>query len=265
MKIAIIGCGNMGSCFAEKLGAFHHLFLHDRDSKWTEELAEQVGSIACPSLSDAVREAEIIILAVKPQSFDALAPLLAPLVKSGQIVISLLAGTLLSTLKEKLPNSTIARIMPNLAIKYGEGVVGIVDSPELSEQIRKTIHELLHPLGFLFWLQESLIDALTALAGSGPAFILAIIEAMTEAGVVMGLRADDAEKLTLQMIQGCVAMVQRGKNHPAELRRQIASPQGTTIAGLRMLEKKNVRSGLIETVLASYQRAQELALKSSTQ
>lgn len=260
MKIAIIGCGNMGNCFAERLGSFHHLLLHDRDPNWTQELAKEVGGTPCSTLSDAVKEAEIIILAVKPQSLDELAPLLTPLLKSEQIIISLLAGTLLSTLKEKLPNLAIVRIMPNLAVKYGEGVIGIVDSSEISQELKETVNALLSPLGFLFWLKENLIDALTALAGSGPAFILTIIEAMAEAGVVMGLRADDAEELTVQTMHGCVAMMQRGKSHPAELRRQIASPQGTTIAGLRMLEKNNVRSGLIETVLASYGRAQELAM-----
>lgn len=261
MKIAIIGCGNMGSCFAERLGSYHHLYLHDRDQNWSEELAKKVNGTASLTLSDAVQEADIIILAVKPQNFSELALLLAPLLNTRQIVISLLAGTLLSTLKENFPNSIIVRIMPNLAIKYGEGVVGIVDSPELTEEIKKRINELLSPLGFLFWLKENLIDALTALAGSGPAFILTIIEAMTEAGVVMGLRADDAEALTLEMIHGSVAMMQKGKNHPGEFKRQIASPQGTTIAGLRMLEKNNLRSGLIETLLASYQRAQEIAVE----
>ena len=97
------------------------------------------------------------------------------------------------------------------------------------------------------------------MTSSGPAFILTLIEAMIEAGVAMGFQVKDAEDLILQMMHGCLTMVQKTGEHPAKLKWQIASPNGTTIAGLRVLEKENLRSGLIETFLAAYQRAQEIS------
>lgn len=149
--------------------------------------------------------------------------------------------------------------MPNLAMCYGAGVIGIVDSPNLPLSLKDELEKLLAPLGWIYWLKESKIDALTSLTGSGPAFMLTLIEAMTEAGIAMGIQASDAQELILRMLQGCLTMMQKTGKHPGELKWQIASPNGTTMAGLRVLEREHVRSGLIETFLAAYQRAQEIA------
>jgi pyrroline-5-carboxylate reductase len=108
-------------------------------------------------------------------------------------------------------------------------------------------------------LKESQVDALTSLTASGPAFVFTMIEAMIDAGVLMGFQAKEAQDLILQMLQGCVTLLQQTERHPGELKWQIASPSGTTIAGIRVLEKENVRSGIIETFLATYQKTQEIA------
>lgn len=258
MNISIIGCGNMGSGFAEILSTSHHIFLYDHNWGKTEELAKKMGGTACKNISEAIEQGQIIILAIKPQNLKAIPPTITPYLTSNHLIISLLAGTPLSSLQEIFPVATIVRIMPNLAIRYGAGVIGIVDSSYLSQGLKNDLEELLRPLGLTYWLKEEQIDALTSLAGSGPAFIFTLIESMIEAGVAMGLKAQDAQHLTLEMMQGCLTMMRKTGEHPAKLKIQIASPGGTTIAGLRKLEEKNVRSGVIETFLATYQRTQEL-------
>lgn len=259
MNIGIIGCGNMGTGLAELLSPFHRMLLHDRDGNWTQELASQVKGEAYHSIPELIEKAQLIFLAVKPQNLKEIAPVIHPHLKKDHILISLMAGTPLSILKQEFPLSTVVRIMPNLSMQYGAGVVGIVDSPDLSLSLKDDLEKLLAPLGLLYWLKESQIDALTSLTGSGPAFFLSLIEAMTEAGVAMGFQAAEAEELILQMLQGSLILLKKTGKHPAELKRQISSPNGTTIAGLRVFEKESVKSGLIDTFLAAYQRAQEIS------
>jgi pyrroline-5-carboxylate reductase len=249
----------MGTGLAELLSPAHQMFLYDHDWNWTQELAQKVQGKACQELHEAVSQAEIIFLAIKPQNLNEIAESLTLLLKNEQVIISLLAGTPLVVLQHYFPPAILVRIMPNLALRYGVGITGIVDSPDFSPEFKIKLEELLTPLGLLHWLKENQMDALTSLASSGPAFILTLIEAMIEAGVAMGFQAKDAEALVLQMMQGCLTMVQKTGEHPAELKWQIASPNGTTIAGLRVLEKENLRSGLIETFLAAYHRAQEIS------
>lgn len=259
MHIAIIGCGNMGTALAKLLSPFHCTHLFDRNREWTQELSKKTNGKACQNLQEAIEEAQIIFLAVKPQNLQEIAPIIEPHLNKEQILISLLAGTPLSVLQEAFSKSMNIRIMPNLAMQHGKGIIGIVNSINISPDLKVTLEEILAPLGFLYWLKESQIDALTSLASSGPAFILTLIEAMIESGIAMGFQAKDAELLTLHMMQGCLTMIQETEKHPAELKWKIASPNGTTIAGLRVLEKENVRSGLMETFLAAYHRAQELS------
>jgi pyrroline-5-carboxylate reductase len=259
LRIAIIGCGNMGTGLAEQLAPSHKIYLHDRDWNWTQELAQKIKGEACKDSLEAVEKAQLILLAFKPQGLKEIASLFGHRLKPDQIVISLLAGTPLSALKHYMPTPLIVRMMPNLAICCGKGVIGLVDSPELTVELKEELYTLLSPLGLIYWLNESQIDSLTSLTGSGPAFIFALIEAMIEAGIAMGFQVKDAQKLIIQMLQGSLALLEHTNQHPAELKWQIASPNGTTIAGLRALEKGNVRSGMIEAFLAAHHKAEELA------
>ena len=262
MDVLIIGCGNMGSGLAELLGPYHRMFLHDHVWNWTQELSKKIEGTACQSLQEAIGLAEVIFLAIKPQNLKEIAPLISPYLKKDHILISLLAGTPLSTLRTSFLSPTLVRIMPNLAMCYGEGIVGIADSPDFPPHLKESLETILAPLGLLYWLKEEQIDALASLASSGPAFIFTLIEAMIEAGVAMGFKPQNAQDLIVKMIQGSLSMLEKTEEHPAKLKMQIASPGGTTIAGLRKLEEKNVRSGLIETFLATYRRGQELANES---
>lgn len=259
MKIAIIGCGNMGTGLAEQLSPHHQLFLHDRNWSRTQQLAERVKGTALQDPGIAVEEAQLIILAVKPQNLKELSEKIAPHMKQDQIVASLLAGIPLSALRKHLPGPIIVRMMPNLALRTGMGVMGMVDAPDIPTKLKDELTELLAPLGLVYWLKESQVDALTSLTGSGPAFLFAFIESMIHAGTAMGFQENEAQNLVLQTLKGCLALLQNTGNDPGKLVQQIASPNGTTIAGLKVMEKENIKGVMIKTFLAALHRAQEMA------
>lgn len=258
MKITIIGCGNMGKAFALRLSPHHSLFLIDHNPEKAVALQALGYGNACSKEDIGLIDSDYIIIAVKPQSLDSIVDLIhlhSPKCK----IISLLTGTTLSTLKQKFPLHTIIRMMPNLAITYGDGLVGLVSDESLLDIDKKQIVEICHLLGRSYWIKEDKINAFTALAGSGPAFILTIIESIVESGISMGFSANLAKELTAQMIKGTISLLEHSDRHPADLKWQITSPNGTTIAGIKQLELSGVRGGVMNGFLAAYERANELS------
>lgn len=249
MEITIIGCGNMGRALAQRLSQSNQLYLHDRNPGKAELLAEQGYGKAVHDMREALSLSQIIILAIKPQSLKEL----TIQDTHNQIVVSLLAGTPIKTLQHYFPSAQVVRMMPNLPLVCGEGVIGLSASQQID-----TLTQLFEPLGKIYWLPEEKIDALTALAGSGPAFFFAMLEAMIDAGIAMGFSASDAQNITCQMIKGSLTLLEQSSKHPGELKWQISSPQGTTIAGLQRLEELALRGGIMNTFLAAYNRAKTL-------
>ena len=232
MKIAVIGCGNMGSGIAKQLAEEHELFLSDRSEKKAMELASALNCTE-PDPGEAVKAAEIILLAVKPQNLSQAAKQIKKDIKTKQLVVSILAGTPISILKQHLGPIPILRMMPNLAVVYGQGMIGMVETPEITPRIKKSAEKLCGPLGSADWLTEDKLDAFAALTASGPAFVLVLIEAMVEAAVAMGFSARDGIDFVLEMLTGTIVMLKESGNHPAERRLRITSPGGMTSAGLR--------------------------------
>lgn len=251
MELCIIGCGAMGGALARAL-SHHTLYLYDKDAKRCEELTQQLRARPFTALKQGPET--IYLLAIKPQDLAAFAKE-TPL--KGRWLGSVLAGVDLATLKKSFPDLPLLRMMPNLAVQYGEGVVALIESPEL-KGFKKEIEELFAPLGLLRWIPEVHVNALTSLIGSGPAFFFVLIEAMAEAGIAMGLQPDNALALAKQMIRGSLRLLDETKKSPSALKWEVTSPGGTTIAGLRRMEELSVRSGLIETFLAACQRAKEM-------
>lgn len=258
MKILIIGCGNMGSALAKGFDKNHQIFLYDSNKSAMKALSEAGFGYACETPTSALPQMDFVILAVKPQNLEEIAKELNPSLRPDHTLISLLAGTSVATLKKYFPVSYLIRTMPNLALIHGEGVIGIAENEGMDQSLKDRLTTLFHPLGKVHWIPESKMHALTSLTGSGPAFIFTFIEAMVEAGIAMGFTAHEAQELILQMIKGSITLLQETHKHPSELKWQVASPSGTTIAGLVELERAAVRGKIISGFLAAYERSQQM-------
>lgn len=260
IKIAIIGCGNMGAAIAQRLSKHSTTILFDRNPEKVQKLAHLGYGKVSSSLEEAIEKADFVLLAIKPQNIEACASMINENIKNHQILISLLAATPLKKLKELFFNaSKIVRMMPNLAIKVGEGVAALCIDSEEPQEFKNKILDIFSSMGLVFWIDENKIDAISSLAGSGPAFIFTFIEAMIEASIAMGLPAKDALPLVLQTMQGSIALLQKSDVAVSTAKWQVTSPGGTTIAGLRQLEKSNVRSGIIETFIATFEKNKQIA------
>ncbi|MBY0529830.1 MAG: pyrroline-5-carboxylate reductase [Rhabdochlamydiaceae bacterium] len=255
MKIAVIGCGVMGGAFARHFAKKHPVILYDRSFEQTQNLAAECQGVVAESIEEAAKQADIILLGIKPKDLLGVAEALSePLVKD-KLVISMLAGVPLSALKTHFPHSKLLRVMPNLALTCGQGVVGMVDQGQLSKEIMRQIDELFDGMGLNAWMPESKLEALTALAASGIGFVFLMLEAMMEGGISMGFTSQESKDFVLKTMEGAVALVRETGKHPAELKLNISSPGGTTIAGLIEMENRGVRSGIINALLTAYHKA----------
>jgi pyrroline-5-carboxylate reductase len=256
MKIRIIGCGAMGSAIAQTLAeAKKELSLYDKHEERAESLARAIGITKCETPLEDLSVGDALLLAVKPQDFEAVAEELKTF--EGGLITSIITGISASRLKQAFQHCTILRMMPNLAVRYGDGVVALAEDPLLIPY-KGRIEEIFSPLGMLRWIPEKNFDAVTALTGSGPAFVFTLIEAMVEAAIEMGFSAEVGYDLVKQMVGGALTVLYESPDLPCELRWRVCSPSGTTIAGLRVLEKCGVRSALIETFVAACNRSKEL-------
>lgn len=258
MKVAIVGCGAMGSVFARGLAKTGiHLRLCDHTFSRAVTLAKEVGGEAFEDVKKGCGSADLILLAVKPHDLQSSARAIGPL-KAQQLVISILTGVSLELLRRTFPKPVLVRLMPNLAIQQGEAILALAEDKSLKKKERDRLTKLLSSLGHLFWIEESKMDALTALGGSGPAFLIVLLEAFIEGGVLLGLDVQLSTRLVEQMAEGTLALLRAHKNHPGALRWQIASPGGTTIHGLKALEEGGARAAILNALDAAAKRAKEI-------
>lgn len=258
MKVAVIGCGVMGSALARHFSKKHPVILSDRTCTKSAALAKELGGEVYLRQIDAIEKADLIILAVKPKDLKLVAKEIGGAFRSNQIVVSVLAGTPLKLLHQYFLQAKIIRAMPNLALTCGEGVIGFVDTPELSSGIKDEINTLFQGLGLLVWLSEEKLEGVSALAGSGPAFIFVLIEAMIDSGIALGFTQAESKELVLKTLEGAIKLLRETGSSPAELKWKVTSPGGTTIAGLKVLERGAIRGVLMETFQATYLKAEEL-------
>jgi pyrroline-5-carboxylate reductase len=248
-KICIIGCGMMGTAMAKRLSKDNVLAIYDKHGKNPVKDAKSY-----PSAVEAIKASDIIILAVRPQNLNALAKEIDKHLDNKKLLISILAGVSLETLHGHFPNISILRSMPNIAVTTGAGIIGLAESPDITPDLKKLVDEIFSPLGTLYWLPENQINALSALTGSGPAFACIMIESIIDAAVHMGFKPEEGEALTLEMLSGIIQLLKKTKKHPAEVKWEITSPAGITIAGIRSLEKSGVRSGIMQAFLAAFEK-----------
>jgi len=208
---------------------------------------------------------DIVILGIKPQLLAELAPEIARILNPGATLISILAGTRTDTLSACFPDARIIRLMPNLAAAIGKSPLGVF-APHDDVQQRAETASLLSPLGAVIWINdEAHMDAVTALAGSGPAFVYRFIDALTQGGETAGLPRDIAAQLALAMTEGAAILAATAPETPADLARRVTSPGGTTAAGLAVLDSGAALNILMtETLRAARDRGAELAKGDAT-
>lgn len=254
MKITLIGCGNMGSAIARRLSQDHSLTLFNIHEEKAIKLAKELQCKSVKTIEEALAGAEIIILAVKPAQMNEVAAVADHLIQSHQLLVSILGGLTHQALREAFSQPQLLLMMPNIPCQYGAGVIGLALTPEITEEIKKRVEEIFSSLGQLYWIAEKNMNALAALAGSGPAFIFVMIESMIDAGISMGFSVKQAKEIVLQTMLGSVTLMKKTGGPPSELKWQVTSPAGTTIAGIETLENHGVRAGIINTFLATYRK-----------
>ncbi len=263
MKLAIIGLGKMGTTLLQGMinsGLYQpkeivacDLYLEDIDSN-----DEYFGIQTMKDNIEAVKLADTVILAVKPQVIPKVASKIAEYT-ANKLIISIAAGLTLENLSKQLADSArIVRTMPNMPALVGEGAAAFTSGSDITADDRKIVKDILQSVGEVVEVEEKLMDAVTGLCGSGPAYIYMIIEAMADGGVLMGLPRYMAQKLAAQTVLGSAKMVMETGKHPGELKDAVASPGGTTIRAIEKLEEKGLRSSLIEAVKASAEKSREL-------
>lgn len=261
-QIAFVGGGNMG--FALAVGV--KKALPDYQLKVADPIASQrerfdaEGIATTSSNTHAVQDADVVVLAVKPQSIEAVGVELQPIIEN-QLVISIAAGTPLQKLRELLGDHlAIVRCMPNTPALVGEGITGMLANASVSPEQRSLAESILNVCGTVVWFEsDDDLDKVTALSGSGPAYFFYLIESLVAAGESMGLSPKAALQLVVQTAVGASAMVSQEDIDPRQLRQNVTSPGGTTEAALNHLTHKQVDQEFVAAVTAAYERAQELA------
>ncbi|MEO3706798.1 pyrroline-5-carboxylate reductase [Trichormus azollae] len=202
---------------------------------------------------------EAVILAVKPQVFSAIAQELADIlpIEHSPLIISILAGVLLKQLEAAFPQMPVIRAMPNTPATVGAGMTAICLGAYTHPSHQQKAQQIFSAVGEVVEVAETLMDAVTSLSGSGPAYVALMIEALSDGGVAAGLPREVAKKLALHTVLGTAKLIEETKLHPAELKDRVTSPGGTTIAGVSELEKAGFRSALIQAVKAAAHRSQE--------
>jgi pyrroline-5-carboxylate reductase len=212
------------------------------------------------SPQDVARTFNVLILGIKPQLLPELARDIAPLLAPEAIVISILAGTTAQTLSAAFPAARIVRLMPNLAAAIGKSPLAVF-APQENERTQTDLATWLAPLGSVIWIDdEAQMDAVTALAGSGPAFVYRVIDALTKGGISAGLPHDISVQLAVSMTEGAAILAASSSQTPTELAARVTSPGGTTAAGLAVLDSDGALEALItQTLRAARDRGTELA------
>lgn len=210
--------------------------------------------------ADAVAGAGVVIVATKPADVAAVLDEAAPALASEAVVISLAAGVPLATVEAHVPAGTAGvRVMPNTPALIGEGMAAMSPGPTCTQAQAELVRALMSACGAVVTVPERLQDAVTAVSGSGPAYLFYLLEAMIDAGVLLGLPRPVATELAVQTAYGAASMVRRGGEHPGLLRERVTSPGGTTAAALRTLDARGVRAAMMEAIEAAARRSAELA------
>jgi pyrroline-5-carboxylate reductase len=263
-RIGIVGLGNMGEAILRALLSSgvnkEDMVSFEIKSDRRQAIKDTYGVKIAKSLKDLARQSVHIFLAVKPQDASMLLQGLASEIDESRVLISIMAGITTSNIISMLGKpAKVVRVMPNICVAVAEGALGIAPNYLLSKDEIEAVVTLLMPLGCVVEVTEEQMDAVTALSGSGPAFVLSFLEALIDGGVRMGLARDKAHKLAVQTIKGTIAMLEKEERHPTVMKETVTSPGGTTMAGLVILDEKGFKGTIIRCLEAAQGRAKELS------
>jgi pyrroline-5-carboxylate reductase len=264
LKVGFIGGGNMAEAFIDAFVGGELLLpsqvsVSDVLKERLDYLKERYGVKTCLANLQVVANSDIVFLAVKPQVMTAVLKEIANSLSSSQVIVSMAAGYPIRKIEEVVGNDKkVVRIMPNILVRIRKGVVAYCDNKRLLDDDKRVVKELLSTCSEVVDLDEKLFDAVTALAGSGPAFVFLILEALSDGGVKLGLPRDIALKLATQVLIGSAEMVRAGE-HPEVLKDRVTSPAGTTIAGLSALEENRTRFALMRALEEACRRSVEIS------
>jgi pyrroline-5-carboxylate reductase len=267
LRLGFLGAGQMATALARGWLAAGLIGkstckASDPSAESRTRFQEQTGCSAFAENREVVLASDLLVLAVKPQTMSIVLEDIRHTVTEHHLIVSIAAGIPLKGLADAfLGNRRLIRVMPNTPCLLGASAAGFAAGPGARPEDVALVERLFNSVGKAFALPEPLLDAVTGLSGSGPAFVYVMIEALADGGVKMGLPRDVALTLAAQTVLGSARMVLETKQHPAALKDAVASPGGTTIAGLHALERGGFRAAVMDAVEAATKRAQELGAK----
>jgi pyrroline-5-carboxylate reductase len=263
MRYAFLGAGKMAAALIQgmlraKVCSASDIAVSSRSKGSLENLAAATGVRAAASNAEVMPGADVVLLCVKPG--DALKALSeAGEAAGGRLLISIVSGLKLAALHEAVAGCRVVRAMPNTAAMVGKSATALAFDKSASPEDVEITHRIFGAVGEVFSISEDHFDAVTGLSGSGPAFVYLMMEALSDGGLAAGLPRKLALELTIQTVAGAAGMAAATKQHPSLLREMVASPAGTTIAGLAVLETAAVRSAFMNAVKAAAARSREIA------
>lgn len=264
-KVAIIGGGKMGSIIAQglithKIIPAKDIIVTDIDKARLKFLHSSLKLKVSHDNEKAVKGADVIVLAVKPQNMAATLNQISSSVSKSKVVISIAAGITTKFIEDSLTKGIrVVRVMPNTPALVGEGAAAVAAGSGAKANDIKLTRAIFNAVGISVEIKEKLMDAVTGLSGSGPAYFFLIIEALIEAGLKTGLPRALAKQLAAQTMMGTARLCLKSDKEPAQLREMVTSPNGTTFAGLKVMEEKNIRKIMVAAVEAATKRSRELA------
>ena len=262
-RVAILGAGVMGETLLSGLiragRRVDDLLVGEKRPARAAELEERYG-VDVVSNIEAAQKADTLALVVKPQDMSELLAEIAAVVRPGQLVVSLAAGIPTAFLESRLPEgAAVVRVMPNTAALVDEGMAAIARGSHCDEEHLAEAESLMASTGRVIQVPERQLDAVTAVSGSGPAYIFFVVESMIEAGVHLGLPRGTAAELVVQTVVGSAKLLRETGEHPTVLRERVTSPGGTTAAAIRELEDHKVRAAFLTALEAARDRSRALA------
>lgn len=259
MKIGFIGAGNMGEAYISALTSKNEIYFYELSEEKKIMISEKYKAVSCISIEEVIEKSDYIVIAVKPQVVNKVLINAARCDIEKKIFISIVAGLKISKMEDILgEEKKTVRVMPNTPALIGKGISGVTFGTNIVKEEEKSILEIIESTGKAVIVDESQMDIVTAISGSGPAYIFMLINSIAEGGVKLGMSKKAALELAVETFIGSAELLKSTGKHPEELKDMVTSPGGTTAAGLFKMEENGVRKAMIETVEAAYMRAKEL-------